>query len=311
MDYALDERIGNPELFTGRKKELRYFLNWISDIKEKKSQSTAVLARRKMGKTALLERLYNLTFFKNDGVIPFYYEIKERKVWIVDFCIDFFLAFIYQYIAFKTRNLNYLGPLKTNRLEAAKNAAIKENLDYLTGIIENVEYAAQHQYIDLLWEAVREAPKVIASSQNEYIVQMIDEFQFLNAMVFRDKEAKNLANDLAGGYLSTAESKVAPLLFFCHGGTAPWGVDSLMNPLTMKLAARFKYKSLDNMPENEAVEMVFKYSRFFKMPVTEKTAYMIASISEGSPFYISSILRSECKEKDFASIDGLIPHFRI
>ena len=89
MDYALEERIGNPDLFTGRKAELDYFLKWISDIKERKSQSTAVLARRKMGKTALMERLFNITFFKNDGVIPFYYEIKENDIWIVDFCQDF------------------------------------------------------------------------------------------------------------------------------------------------------------------------------------------------------------------------------
>ena len=73
MDYALKERIGKPELFTGRKKELTYFLKWINDIKEEKSQSTAMLARRKMGKTAIMERLFNITFFKNEGVIPFYY----------------------------------------------------------------------------------------------------------------------------------------------------------------------------------------------------------------------------------------------
>ncbi|UCH98374.1 MAG: hypothetical protein JSV88_16445, partial [Candidatus Aminicenantes bacterium] len=98
MEYALKERIGKPDLFVGRKKELAFFLKWIDDIKEEKSQTTAILARRKMGKTALLERLFNITFFKNDGVIPFYYEIKESKMWVVDFCQDFFLTFIYQYI---------------------------------------------------------------------------------------------------------------------------------------------------------------------------------------------------------------------
>ena len=36
MEYALEERIGNPELFTGRKEELTYFLKWINDIKERK-----------------------------------------------------------------------------------------------------------------------------------------------------------------------------------------------------------------------------------------------------------------------------------
>lgn len=80
MDYALKERIGNPGLFTGRKQELTYFLKWIDDIKEEKSQSTALLARRKMGKSALMERLFNITFYKNDGVIPLYYEIKETKM---------------------------------------------------------------------------------------------------------------------------------------------------------------------------------------------------------------------------------------
>ncbi len=70
MDYALEERIGNTDLFTGRKEELTFYLKWINDIKERKSQSTAMLARRKMGKTALMERLFNITFYKNDGVIP-------------------------------------------------------------------------------------------------------------------------------------------------------------------------------------------------------------------------------------------------
>ncbi|MCU0284944.1 MAG: hypothetical protein MUF15_00970, partial [Acidobacteria bacterium] len=103
MEYALEERIGNPDLFTGRNEEMTYFLKWINEIKERKSQSTAILARRKMGKTAILERLFNITFFKNNGVIPFYYEIKETKMWIGDFCQDFFLTLIYQYIAFKSR----------------------------------------------------------------------------------------------------------------------------------------------------------------------------------------------------------------
>jgi hypothetical protein len=81
MEYALEERIGNPDLFTGRKEERSYFLKWLDDIKERKSHSTAIMARRKMGKTAILERLFNITFFKNDGVIPFYYEIKEVEKW--------------------------------------------------------------------------------------------------------------------------------------------------------------------------------------------------------------------------------------
>jgi hypothetical protein len=252
MDYALKERIGKPELFTGRKEELSYFLNWINDIKEEKSQSTAVMARRKMGKTALLERLFNITFFKNDGVIPFYYEIKEVKMWVVDFCQDFFLTFIYQYIAFKTRKTEYLLPEGESDFEKTIAVAKKEGLDYLTGFIESTAHAVAHEKVDILWNIARETPRKIAGRQKEFIVQMIDEFQFLNAMIYWDKAKSDnqLADTLAGGYLSTAESKIAPLLV--SGSWVGW----LMNELNMMLPARFKYEYLENMPEDEAERMV-------------------------------------------------------
>ncbi len=299
MDYAFKERIGKPELFTGRKEELAYFLKWIDDIKEEKSQSTALLARRKMGKTALSERLFNITFFKNDGVIPFYYEVREAKMWVVDFCQDFFLTFIYQYIAFKSRKPGYLDP--ENRSDFGKTIEIakQEGLDYLCGIIEGAAHAVAHEKIDILWNIAREAPKTIASRQKEYIVQMIDEFQFLNAMIYWDKDKKNLADTLAGGYLSTAESKIAPLLV--SGSWVGW----LMNLLKKMLPARFRYYPLENMPQDEAIEMVYKYSQFFDTPVTEETAYLIAKIAEGSPFYISSIFRSLYKRKDLCTAKGL------
>jgi hypothetical protein len=53
-----------------------------------------------------------------------------------------------------------------------------------------------------------------------------------------------------------------------------------MDELKMMLPARFRYKSLKNMPENEAVEMLFNYSRFFDVPVTDESAYLIARLSE-------------------------------
>ncbi|MCI0470771.1 MAG: hypothetical protein L0Y73_03840, partial [Candidatus Aminicenantes bacterium] len=269
MDYALEERIGNPDLFTGRKKDMDFFLKWINDIKERKSQSTALLARRKMGKTAILERLFNITFYKNDGVIPFYYEVKEKKMWVVDFCKDFFLTFIYQYIAFKSRKPGYLNPENKSDFKKASEIAKQEGLDYLCGIIEGAAHAVAHDAIDILWEIVREAPKTIAARQKEYILQMIDEFQFLNAMIYRDKDTQILADDLAGGYLSTAESKIAPLLV--SGSWVGW----LMNLLRTMLPSRFKYEYLENMPENEAVEMIYKFSRFFEVPIADETAYLL------------------------------------
>ncbi|MCP4154896.1 MAG: hypothetical protein GY757_44650, partial [bacterium] len=300
MKYVLEERIGDPDLFTGRSKELDFFINWIDEIKERKSKSTALLGRRKMGKSALMERLFNITFNKNSGVIPFYYEVREGGKWVVDFCIDFFLTFIYQYMAFKTRNTRYLGPVDKSNLKKAKEAAIKEGLEYLSEIIESVEHSVLHENLDILWDTVRNAPKNIAFSRKEYIVQMIDEFQYINSEIHRDKNCRIPITDFSGGYLSTAESKTAPLLV--SGSWVGW----LMNQLVMMLPSRFRFKFLRNMPGPEAIESVFKYSRFFDVPVTEETAFLIARLTEGSPFYISSLIRSNYEEKDLATLEGLV-----
>jgi len=278
---------------------MEYFLKWINQIKERKSQSTALLARRKMGKTAILERLFNITFYKNDGVIPFYFEIKENKMWVVDFCVQFFLSFIYQYIAFKTRKPGYLRPENKSDFAEAIEIARKEGLDYLGGIIKGTAHAAANEKIDILWDIVREAPQTIAFRQKEFIVQMIDEFQFLNAMIYRDKNMKFLADDLAGGYLSSAENKIAPLLV--SGSWVGW----LMDILKMMTPSRFRNYSLQNMPQDEAIEMVYKYSQFFETPVTEETVYLVAEMAEGSPFYISSIFSSLYKRKDLCTAKGL------
>ena len=299
MEYALKERIGRPVLFTGRKKELAFFLNWIDGIKKENSQSTALLARRKMGKTALMERLFNITFHRNDGVVPFYYEVKEIKMWMGDFCKDFFLTFIYQYMAFKTRKTEYLRPEEKSDFSRVAALAKKEKLDYLVGIIESVAHAATDENVDTLWGIVREAPQTIAFRQNEFVLQMIDEFQFLNAMIYRDKNLDKLQDDMAAGYLSTAESKVAPLLV--SGSWVGW----LMNELMTMLPSRFKYEYIGNMPKDEAVEMIYKFSHYFEVPVSEETVYLMAEFSEGSPFYISSMIRSSFREKNLTTVKGL------
>ena len=84
MKMYLKEKIGNPELFTGRKNELAYLTRWSDQFKREISMSTAILSRRKTGKTALMQRLYNMVFEKNHRVVPFYFEIKEEKQWYGD-----------------------------------------------------------------------------------------------------------------------------------------------------------------------------------------------------------------------------------
>ena len=78
MQIYLKEKIGNPALFTGRKRELNSLLQWIEKIKLEISKSKAIISRRKTGKSALMQRLFNIVFEQNDKVVPFYFEIKTN-----------------------------------------------------------------------------------------------------------------------------------------------------------------------------------------------------------------------------------------
>jgi hypothetical protein len=299
MHMYLNEKIGNPDLFTGRKAELRSFLQWINNIPRLISPSTAILSRRKTGKTALLQRLYNLTFEQNGGVIPFYYEVKEGNQWIVEFCKDFFLTFIFQYIAFQSRKPEYIRPLHKDFPDAVE-AARREGLDFLVEAIEGIQTLSRDNLVSYLWQTVKEMPLTIAIRRNECIVQMIDEFQYLNSEIYRDEACTNLMDDCAAGYMSTAEYKNAPLLI--SGSWVGW----LRDMLHTMLSSRFHYAFLENMPDDEALEMVYKYAQVLNIPVAEDVAYALAQVSEGNPFYISAVFLSECSEKDLTTSDGLV-----
>ncbi|MCP4107403.1 MAG: hypothetical protein GY749_17970, partial [Desulfobacteraceae bacterium] len=278
MKIWLKERIGNPELFTGRKKELAYFLNWTDRIKKEISLSTAVLSRRKTGKTALLQRLFNTVFEKNDSVVPFYFQIRETDQWLADFSEEFFLTFVYQFIAFRTRKAEYLDTSRMGTFRDASAAAIKEGFEYLGLVTDNVMELSRQKKTDRLWNTVRDVPRMTAEHYNLYVVQMIDEFQFINRFVFWDKQKTRQAKNLAASYLHTCEYRNAPMLV-----TGSW-VGWLMSDLGRYLPGRFTNYPLENISEDESVEMIHKYSLLMNIPVTEETAFLAAELTEGNPF---------------------------
>ncbi len=202
MQAYLPEKIGRPELFSGRKQELELFQRWIQEIPKGISRSRALLSRRKTGKTAMMQRLYNLTFEKKSGVIPLYYEIKEGKQWAVEFCTEFFITFLSQYIACKAREPAYitLSGKQKGDFAALKDVVRQEGLDYLLDDIEGVELLVNEQHTGRLWSVVREWPFSIATRQHESIVQMIDEFQYLNSEIYWDEAKTNRADTFAAGY---------------------------------------------------------------------------------------------------------------
>ena len=54
MEFAIEERLGVPGLFTNRQEELAYFKSWIGKIEKKAAISTAILSHRKIANPVTL-----------------------------------------------------------------------------------------------------------------------------------------------------------------------------------------------------------------------------------------------------------------
>ncbi|RLC07625.1 MAG: hypothetical protein DRI57_25625, partial [Deltaproteobacteria bacterium] len=79
MQYPLQEKIGDPSILVGREEEFKNFGKWLAFIPRKLSKSRVILARRKSGKTAFVQRIFNQLWSENREVIPFYFDIAEKK----------------------------------------------------------------------------------------------------------------------------------------------------------------------------------------------------------------------------------------
>jgi len=209
--YALEERIGDPSLFCGREREMRLLLNWASKIPGKRSKSRALLGRRKCGKTAMMERLFNTLWNRDGNVIPFYFEVLDQSQWLLDFSDEYIRTFLSQYLSFLTRT-----PLDENnepwtwkQLEDMNREVSNENIALRTEIFrEYLENEKSHQAMRIAFGS----PVWFAGRDKVFFVVMIDEIQYMTKYIFNDEERKICANNLPGAFHGLVEMKKAPML---------------------------------------------------------------------------------------------------
>ncbi|WP_186441133.1 hypothetical protein, partial [Desulfamplus magnetovallimortis] len=150
IQYPLQEKIGNPDLLVGREKEFKNFGKWIANIPKKLSKSRVILARRKSGKTAFIQRIFNKLWSENGKVIPFYFDISEANIWLPMFAIKYFCAFTSQYISFLEREPGLIRDPMT--LEQIREYGVSKSIEPL---VKNVDSLLQHKeqgFHDLMWE---------------------------------------------------------------------------------------------------------------------------------------------------------------
>lgn len=293
LKIALAEEIGDSRFFIGREKEIAFYLDWVEKAKMLHSKSRALLARRKMGKTALVQRLFNIIFHKNDSqIVPFFFRVPERPLRTAAFGLEFYRAFLTQYFAFQKR----MPELVNRSLSLTKLKELAKADDLILEDIEAIEeFLAKTP--ESVWSHAQSAPHRLAVARDIRIIQFIDEFQYLNRFIF-DDERPDTQVDLCHSYMGLAESKYAPLLV--TGSYIGW-LTTILNHMT----ARFEDRQLGPLEDQDALAAVYNYAALTGVEVNDATAAYIAEITFNDPFYISQVIRTSKDELDLMTEEGV------
>jgi len=301
MQYPLTEKIGNPDLLVGREKEFRQFDKWLSRIPDKLGKSKAILARRKSGKTAFVQRIFNRLWSDNGAVIPFYFDIADRGVWYPDFAIKYYRTFASQYISFIERDEELVNLPLT--LEQIREYGLKNSNKLLVDDIDSLLIDKKRRLHDSMWDTAHSAPHRFAASLNTRFLVILDEFQNITQYIYRDQNCSGKPDEtLAGSFHSYSESKIAPLLV--TGSYVGWLLKVIHQYLE---AGRLKPMRLSPyLTQEEGLQAVYKYAQIYKEPITNETAVQINELCLSDPFFISCVIQSDYEDINLTTKEGVI-----
>ncbi len=304
MIYVLEERIGDPALFCGRTREMTLLMNWIDLIPKKIAKSRALLGRRKSGKTAMMQRLFNILWNRNGPVIPFYFEVLDRPQWLLDFADAYFRTFLGQYLSFKMRaplekeNKPWKWDVLYDMVRQLNNEKVLSDTDEIR---EELAKENMHSAIRLAFGA----PAAFTGYDDVFFVIMIDEIQYMTESIFYDQACTLQTQRLPAGFHGLVELKYAPMMV--SGSYVGW-MRQMMQ--TMFVGGRLRGTPFSpRLTVSEGMEAVYRYAEYLGIPLTEPLALTINLLTQSDPFYIATVLNSEWEERDFSTRDGVIQTF--
>ena len=304
MKYPLQEKIGNPDLLVGRETEFNNFGKWLAFIPKKLSKSRVILARRKSGKTAFVQRIFNQLWSANGEVIPFYFCIEENKIWYPMFAIDYYRAFASQYISFLERDETLVG--KPLSLEKIREYGLTKSIDVLVEDVDSIIHDKKSGFHDLLWKTAYSAPNRVADVYDQRILVILDEFQNLAGYIYPDPHYQTGVNEtMPGSFHSLVESKIAPMLV--TGSYVGWLIE--ISDKFLQAGRLTEIYMNPYLTPEEGLQAVYKYAESYGESITNETALLINRLCMSDPFFISCVMHSNIKERNLGTEEGVISAF--
>jgi hypothetical protein len=277
-------------VYTDRAEFLDYFYNAARNAAERRTMSTVLLGRRRMGKTEIFRRVVNRLFFEQDphdpkAVAPIYYSFPDAQTDRWTFALEYLENFIRYYVGFYTRQpaimqQNYSKDQLVAWVEQSRALyPFTERLDWLL----NWHRAMLTGNMNIPEKEAVEIPRRVSDVDDSTIVMFLDEFQntHLPHDTFR----------IVGYMKEAVESNTCP--HFVTGSAMSILAREILG--RGALFGRFDSHPIEPLSEYWGAELVLRSAQQYKATVTQLMAPMVAARCGGNPFYIVALLRQAAK----------------
>ncbi len=284
--------------FTDRQEIIDYLLRWAANTARDITLSTAVIGQRRLGKTAVLEQVYNHLFWEQDKVVPIYFTFEACPITSTEFAFAYYTNFLRQYVAFRRKD--YLLARLTDRDVELKN--LVEMAESLSG-----DPIARHaggmfrllnsptaQLHDKLAAAVHLPRQVMEYNRGQGkpetpVFVMLDEFQEVLKIGYSDGKPA----DTVGLYQWAVEGRQCP--HYVTGSAIRLITQEVLG--TGALFGRFGHFKFLPMEAVHGLEMVDKLAVKYGLSISEPVAGYLVNRCGGNPFYIRCVLMQALEQQ--------------
>ncbi|CAM2006926.1 hypothetical protein [Acanthopleuribacter pedis] len=283
--FPLGERLGPDSLYVERDTDIHNFEQWLAWIPRGLAQSRALVARAGSGKSTFLQRLFNRLWQQRTDCVPFYYEIPAASIWLPNLAEHYFRVFASHYLAFRL-----MKPDRVTQLYDFKDIARIAEAQQLHAIAEDVH---QLQVFfsggrnDQAAELAFSAPHRYAQIFKTPVVVLLDEFQRLGTVVTSDALKQVREPSAVSFFEPWLASKSAPaLLALSRRGRQAAMIDPLVRAGAVTL-----YDWDPCLSFEEGLEAVFRYAQDYNVGLTNESALLLNSITQGDAWTIAQVVR--------------------
>lgn len=286
--------------FTDREDIIQGLYKRAIDTPRGLTRSTAVIGRRRLGKTAVLEEVYNRLFWLQDEVIPIYFNFEGKPDKSTEFAVEYFRNFLVQYTAFRMKNNNLIKEIVN--LEQAIELARSLQEEGIESAIKGFLSSYQYNYLHGILETAIWAPRQVMDHHRMYelpkisLFVMLDEFQDVLKIYYSNGSSA----DTVGLYQWAVEGRLAPHII--TGSAVSLITQEVLG--TGPLFGRFDFIRFKPLEDIYGAELIKRLSFKYQIEISEELGMHLVKRTDGNPFYISCIM-SRAYQKELKKIDGL------